>query len=198
VGVSGKQALTGAILLVAAVLAGACGEDDSGPTATPIRPPTGTPSAVGFTLSSNSFGPEQTIPERYTCESANISPALSWSNQPAGVQSFALIVDDPDAPAGSFTHWLIFDLPADTTFLPEDVDTGERPAVGGVQGTNDGSKIGYTGPCPPEGSPHRYVFTLFALDTALGLEPGVSKAEVLAPMENHILGQTTLTGTFQR
>jgi Raf kinase inhibitor-like YbhB/YbcL family protein len=177
---------------------GACGGDDGGPTASPIRPPTGTPSAEGFTISSNSFGMDQPIPVRYTCEGADISPSLSWENPPSGTQSFTLVVDDPDAPSGSFTHWLLYDLPASAVFLPENIEDGERPAAGGVQGTNDGSRIGYTGPCPPQGSLHRYVFVLYALDILLELEPGASRADLVAAMEEHVLDEATLTGTFER
>jgi Raf kinase inhibitor-like YbhB/YbcL family protein len=185
---------------IALLALAACGGGDDEPdaTASPENGPTETADAAEFTLSSNAFQQEEPIPERYTCEGANVSPDLSWENAPEETESFALIVDDPDAPAGTFTHWLIFDLTADTTFLPENIEVTERPAAGGVQGTNDGSRNGYTGPCPPSGSPHRYVFTLYALDGELGLEPGVSKAEIVTAMDDHILAETSLTGTFER
>jgi Raf kinase inhibitor-like YbhB/YbcL family protein len=192
---SGLLLLSGALLALAA-----CGGDDepSGTPAANTTEQTQTPDSGVFRLESGAFEEDEPIPARHTCEGANLSPPLSWTGAPEGVESFTLILDDPDAPAGTFTHWLLFDLPAGTTFVPENVEVTEEPAVGGAQGTNDGSKVGYTGPCPPEGSAHRYVFTLYALDAALGLEPGAAKDELVDAMEDHIVAEASLAGTFER
>lgn len=145
-------------------------------------------------LTSTAFQNMQPIPGDYTCDGKNISPPLAWSGAPTGVQSFALIVDDPDAPSGVWTHWVVFDLPADTSELPENA------AISGNarQGMNDFKHPAYGGPCPPAGKPHRYIFKLYALDTTLGLKAGASKREVEAAMAKHILAQGVLVGTYQR
>lgn len=145
-------------------------------------------------LTSTAFRNMQPIPGDNTCDGKNISPPLAWTGAPAGVQSFALIVDDPDAPNGVWTHWVVFDLPQDTSELPEDA------AISGNarQGLNDFKRASYGGPCPPSGKAHRYVFKLYALDTTLGLKTGASKKEVEAAMAKHILAQGQLVGTYQR
>lgn len=153
---------------------------------------------MAFSLRSDAFGADQPIPSRFTCDGEDGSPALSWSDAPPGTRSYALIMDDPDAPRGVFTHWVLFDLPASVHALPEAVPKSERPDTGGVQGTNDFGKTGYGGPCPPSGSPHRYRFFLYALDQELGLSPGASKQQVLTAMEGHIVGEGQLVGTYQR
>jgi len=119
---------------------------------------------------------------------------------PQGTDALTLIVDDPDAPGGTFTHWVLLDLPAGTRELPEGVETAPMPANGlaGAQGSNDGGGIGYTGPCPPSGPAHRYRFTLYALDVPVNLDPGAQKQEVLSAMEGHILAQAELAGTYGR
>jgi len=135
---------------------------------------------------------------RYTCDGRDVSPALEWGGVPEGTESIALVMDDPDAPAGVFTHWVIYDLPADITALEEGVPRTERLKSGAVQGKNDFRKTGYNGPCPPPGKPHTYRFRVFALDKKLGLPPGSSKADVMAAMEGHILAQGELTGRYGR
>jgi Raf kinase inhibitor-like YbhB/YbcL family protein len=159
-----------------------------------------TPSAVagGVSLTSSTFRSNESIPARHTCDGADLSPPLSWDRVPNGTQSLALIVDDPDAPRGVFTHWILFNLSAGARELPEGVAKTERPDVGGLQGQNDFGNVGYNGPCPPPGSPHRYRFTLYALDTSVDLEPGASKQDLLRAIEGHILGQAQLVGTYQR
>ena len=149
-------------------------------------------------LTSTAFAEGQPIPAKYTCEGKNISPALKWSGAPAGTKSLALIADDPDAPMGTWVHWVLFDLAPATTELPEDVAKSQHVAGGAAQGLNDFKHLGYGGPCPPRGTPHRYFFKLYALDTVLGLKPGSSKADVERAMEKHILAQTQLMGTFKR
>ena len=149
-------------------------------------------------VSSSAFQEGGEIPTKYTCEGQDVSPVLTWSEPPAGTQSFVLIVDDPDAPVGVFTHWVLFNLPADSRGLPEAVPTQNQLPDGSLQGKNDFGKIGYGGPCPPPGRPHRYQFTLYALDQTLDLKAGASKKQVLDAMQGHILAQGRLTGTYQR
>jgi hypothetical protein len=128
----------------------------------------------------------------------DVSPPLAWDEPPAATQSFALVCDDPDAPRGTWVHWVLYDLPAATRQLPENAGTVERPAVGGVHGTNDFGRLGYAGPCPPPGRPHRYFFRLYAVDTLLGLAPGATRAHLEAAMRDHVLARGELVGTFGR
>jgi hypothetical protein len=149
-------------------------------------------------LKTTSFTPGGFIPRRFTCEAANVSPALAWTDPPSGTQSFALIEDDPDAPSGTFVHWLIYDLPAAYRRLPEALSPNEQMPGGGRQGTNDFSRTGYSGPCPPRGKPHRYFIRLYALDAKLNLRPAATRRELDAAMKGHILAQAELMGRFQR
>ncbi len=151
-----------------------------------------------LTLSSLAFQEGEKIPTKYTCEGQDISPSLAWSEPPVGTQSFALIVDDPDAPSGVFTHWVLFNLPSDSCELPEAVPTQTQPSSGASQGKNDFGRLGYGGPCPPPGRPHRYQFTLYASDQPLDLKAGASKKQILDAMQGHILTRGQLTGTYQR
>jgi len=153
---------------------------------------------MSFSISSPSFQNGKDIPKKFTCDGDDVSPALSWTDPPPGSKSFALIADDPDAPRGTWTHWVLFDLPATTTSLPEVVPKVAELSGGGRQGTNDFPKIGYGGPCPPPGKPHRYFFKLYALDSKLNLKAGASKQEVEQAMQNHILGKTELMGKYGR
>lgn len=146
---------------------------------------------------SSAFASAQPIPQKYTCDGPDVSPALSWSDVPQGTKSFALIADDPDAPMGTWVHWVIFNLPAQTNFLPEGVAKTDS-AAGAIQGRNDFGKVGYGGPCPPAGKPHRYFFKLYALDTTLALRAGAKKQDVEKAMQGHALGQAELMGTYQR
>lgn len=149
-------------------------------------------------ITSAAFQEGGMIPKQYTCEGANISPPLAWDSIPAGTKSLALICDDPDAPTKTWTHWLLFNLPAGAKELPEKVPPQEKLAGGGVQGMNDFRKIGYGGPCPPPGSPHRYYFKLYALDTDLALNAGATKEQLLKGMEGHIVAEGQLLGKYQR
>lgn len=149
-------------------------------------------------LTSTSFASGGNIPKKYTCDADDNSPALSWSGAPQGTKSFALIADDPDAPVGTWTHWLLYDLPATTTSLPENVSKVEEPPIGGRQGRNDFRKTGYGGPCPPPGKPHRYFFKLYALDQTMNLKAGASKKELEQVMRTHILAQAELVGKYGR
>ncbi len=149
-------------------------------------------------LISTEFSGGSPIPVRYTCDGPDVSPPLSWSDAPDGVVSFALICDDPDAPAGTWVHWVIFNIPADADGLPEGVPTEGVLADGSVQGINDFRRVGYGGPCPPRGKPHRYYFKLYALDARLELGAGATKRDVLRAMEGHVLAEAQLMGTYRR
>ncbi|PYX88265.1 MAG: YbhB/YbcL family Raf kinase inhibitor-like protein [Acidobacteria bacterium] len=153
---------------------------------------------MAFTLSSSSFQNGGDIARKFTCDGADSSPDLSWSNPPAGTRNFALIADDPDAPAGTWTHWLVYDLPSQTHQFEENVPKVDELPDGGRQGRNDFRKIGYGGPCPPPGKPHRYFFKLHALDTKLNLQPGASRQEVEQALQGHILGKAELMGKYKR
>lgn len=151
-------------------------------------------------LSSSAFADHGTIPQKFTCDGPNVSPAFAWSGAPANTQTFALIADDPDAPAGTWVHWVLFNLPGKSNALPENVARDETLASLGnaTQGRNDFKKIGYGGPCPPPGTPHRYFFKLYALDTSFALRPGAAKAQLEAAMQGHILATAQLLGTYAR
>jgi len=148
-------------------------------------------------LTSPAFKEGEMIPKKYTCDGADVSPPLRWTSMPPGTQSLALICDDPDAPMGTWVHWVYYDIPGGTEGMPEKVDPQENPASGGIQGTNDFRRIGYGGPCPPGGT-HRYFFKLYALDRMLKLAPGATKQQLLKAMENHILGEARLMGKYRR
>lgn len=160
-------------------------------------------------LTSDGFEAGKTIDAKYTVEGADVSPPLSWSEGPDGTQSFALICDDPDAPSAKnpadepWVHWIIFNIPADSTSLPEHVARDPEPAAiaGAKQGHNSwpSDNLGYRGPAPPPGSgPHRYFFKLYALDTMLELDSGISKAELLKAISGHVLGEGELMGVYER
>ena len=153
---------------------------------------------MALELTSTAFQEGATIPQPYTGDGRNISPPLKWGDPPAGTRSLALICEDPDAPRGTFTHWLVFNLPAESRELSEGVPATATLPNGTVQGTNDFGKVGYGGPKPPPGKPHRYIFTLYALDRSLDVSPGAAKAELLAAMKGHVLGEARLLGTYAR
>lgn len=148
-------------------------------------------------VTSPAFEDGAEIPSRYTCDGLDVSPPLSWGSVPDGAQSLALIADDPDAPRGTFVHWVIYDLPQDTRRLPEDVPNQRTLPSGAAQGVNGAGGVGYMGPCPPSGS-HRYFFKVYALDTELDLGGGATKEEALSAMERHVLGEGRLMGTYRR
>ena len=149
-------------------------------------------------LTSTAFTEGAAIPAKYTCDAKNVSPPLKWNGVPAGAKSLALIVDDPDASAGTWVHWVIYDLPPTTSELAEDVPKSQYVAGGAKQGLNDFRHLGYGGPCPPHGKPHRYFFKLYALDAMLELKPGLTKKDLESAMEKHILARAELMGTYQR
>jgi hypothetical protein len=149
-------------------------------------------------LKSSAFQSGATMPRKYTCDADDVSPRLSWSDVPAGTKALALIADDPDAPGGTWVHWVIYDLPADAAELPEGVPSKETLQSGAKQGVNDFRKVGYGGPCPPEGKPHRYFFKLYALNAPTNLKPRATKQQLLAAMKGHILAEAELIGRYQR
>lgn len=149
-------------------------------------------------LTSTAFAENTPIPAKHTCDDKNISPPLKWSGVPPGAKSLALIADDPDAPVGTWVHWVLYDLPPTLSELPEDQPKSQFVAGTARQGLNDFRHLGYGGPCPPPGKPHRYFFKLYALDTLLDLKPGATKKDIERAMEKHILAQAQLMGTYKR
>jgi Raf kinase inhibitor-like YbhB/YbcL family protein len=154
--------------------------------------------AMPFQIATTAFPADGTIPKKFTCDGPDVSPALSWKDAPAGTQSFALIADDPDAPVGTWVHWVLYNVPAGTTELAEGTDKKDELAGGALQGRNDFRKIGYGGPCPPPGKAHRYYFKLYALDAKLNLKSGASKSDLEQAMKGHILEQAQLMGKYGR
>jgi Raf kinase inhibitor-like YbhB/YbcL family protein len=153
---------------------------------------------MSFALETTAFAEGGGIPKKHTCDGADVSPALDWKDAPAGTQSFALIADDPDAPVGTWTHWILWNIPAKTEALPEGVPKVGESGDGARQGRNDFHRIGYGGPCPPPGNPHRYFFKLYALDGKLDVKAGASRNELETAMKGHVLSQTVIMGTYGR
>ena len=153
---------------------------------------------MDMTLSSPAFRDGENIPPEFTCRGDNISPQLEWNSVPAAAKSLVLIMDDPDAPGKTFTHWVLFNIPTDKRSLAEDTPSSPRLNDGSLHGLNDYNRTDYGGPCPPPGRPHHYNFNLYALDITLNLDAGASKEQVLEAMKGHILAQCRLTGLFQR
>ena len=209
------------ILIMGALLLGACatpqasGEPETSPAAVePTEPPaeateapapTSAPSpteasseamepALPFELISTAFEQGEPIPVKYSCDGEDISPSLAWGDPPAGTQTLALIMDDPDAPGGTWDHWVVFNIPAELRELPDAVSAGE---IGATFGKNSWGRGDYGGPCPPGGT-HHYFFKLYALDISLSLDGSANKSQVLAAMEGHVLAETELMGTYSR
>jgi len=167
------------------------------------KPATKEKKSMNLQMTSTAFAEGQPIPEKHTCQGRDLSPPLKWTNAPANTRSFALIADDPDAPDPkapkmTWVHWVLYDLPATTIELAEDL--AKTPALpnGAKQGLTDFKRTGYGGPCPPPGGAHRYFFKLYALDAVLDLKPGATKKELLKAMEGHVLAEGQLMGTYQR
>ena len=153
--------------------------------------------AMSFTIKTTAFSEGGSIPKKHTCDGADLSPALAWASAPAGTKSLALIADDPDAPVGTWTHWIAWNIPPEGA-LPEGIAKVENLGDGTRQGKNDFKRIGYGGPCPPPGKPHRYFFKLYALDDKLDLKPGASRNELERAMQGHVQSQTELMGKYGR
>lgn len=172
-----------------------------------VVPPRAVPDALAlsqpanssaFSLTSPAFAPGKTIPAQYTCDGSDISPPLSWRGSPRHAASFALIVDDPDAPAGVFTHWVLFNLPATIHALTQNQPGSDRLPDGALQGRNSFGQIGYGGPCPPSGQTHRYRFVLYALTHKLRLKSGASKQQLLNAMRGYVQAKAQLIGRYRR
>ena len=153
---------------------------------------------MALELTSPAFKPNDAIPKEYTCDASDVSVPLRWKNAPDGTTNFALIVDDPDAPRGTWVHWVLYDLPATVSELPAGVGHEDSLPNGAKQGKNDFGKIGYGGPCPPSGPAHHYHFRLYALDRMTGLKPRGTKQQLLDAMKGHVLAEAQLIGTYKR
>lgn len=163
-------------------------------------PPVGTPLggfAPSIPLTSQAFVSGQPIPQQHSCDGADVSPPLQWGDSLPDVKSFALVVDDADAPGGSYVHWVVYNLPAIARSLPEGVRPDIEIEGGGVQGSNSSNVMGYSGPCPPAGN-HRYYFKLYALSSTVDLPIGATKSQLEEAMTGHILAYGELMGTFKR
>jgi Raf kinase inhibitor-like YbhB/YbcL family protein len=152
----------------------------------------------GLQLTSAAFQHGGEIPRKYTCDGSDVSPQLRWANAASGTKAFGLIVDDPDAPGGTWVHWVIYDLPGDTKELAEGIAKTETLPNGAKNGINDFRKIGYGGPCPPAGPAHRYYFKLYALDAPTNLKPRATKQQLLDAMKGHVLDEGELMGRYKR
>jgi len=153
---------------------------------------------MAFTISSAAFVQGGSIPREYSCDGKDESPVLSWNDPPAGTESFALICEDPDAPGGNWMHWLIYCIPGSAKGLPRAVPSTARLPDGSVQGRNDFGNLGYGGPCPPPGKPHRYFFRLFALSRQATLAPGAGRKELLKAIEGIAMAKVEVFGTYGR
>jgi len=154
--------------------------------------------SMAFELTSPAFATGATIPQKHTCDGGDVSPPLAWTDPPPGTKAFALVCEDPDAPAGTWVHWVLYDTPASARSVSEGVAPEPSRSDGSRQGRNDFKKIGYGGPCPPPGPPHRYFFRLYALDAATGLEPGATRAEVAKAVAAHTRATAELMGKYGR
>lgn len=164
---------------------------------TSVADPLGVEGAAALELTSAAFAQGGAIPEQYSCKGVNVSPPLAWGEPPAGTQSFALIMDDPDAPGGTWVHWVLFNIPASARSLPEAIPADTTLPDGSLSGVSSFGGTGYGGPCPPGGT-HRYFFRLYALDEMLAIEAGAGRGELEKAMAGHILAQGELMGTFSQ
>jgi Raf kinase inhibitor-like YbhB/YbcL family protein len=183
------------ILLAAGIVLASCRSTKK--TGESKDPPAQGEQAMAITISSPAFADGGMIPVKYTCDGEDISPQLTFDNVPPDAKSLALVADDPDAPMGTWVHWVMYNLPPDTRTLPENVAADEKLAGGAVHGITDFGRFGYGGPCPPSGT-HRYYFKLYALDTRLDLPSKANKKDVVKAMEGHILAQGELMGKYKR
>lgn len=189
-----------AMIAALGIVTAACRARPPAPEAVPTPPQEVTTVEERFTLTSSAFADGERIPARYTADGDNLSPPLAWSGAPEGTVSFVLIVDDPDAPRGTFTHWVLYAIPGTRADLPTDVPTKDtvRDLGGAKQGLNNFGMVGYAGPAPPRGPVHHYRFTLYALSAQLELPPRAERGEVEKAMATHLLGQARLVGTYSR
>lgn len=148
-------------------------------------------------IESPAFKNGERIPSKYTCDGDDISPEIKWKDAPKSAKSLALILDDPDAPVGVFTHWVILNIPPSQNGLEEGIETKPTLQNGSIQGKTDFGRVGYGGPCPPSAT-HRYRFHLYALDTTLSLLPGSTKQQVLRAVQGHVLAEAEMIGLYSR
>jgi Raf kinase inhibitor-like YbhB/YbcL family protein len=153
---------------------------------------------MSLDLNTTAFQHQKEIPEKFTCKGADLSPELVWTGTPDGTKTFALIVDDPDAPAGAWVHWVAFNIPVSVTQFHEGMPKDAELKDGTRQGKNDFGKLGYNGPCPPPGGYHRYYFRLYALDAVLDLKPGATRQDLDRAMAHKVIGKAELMGKFKR
>ncbi len=153
---------------------------------------------MALDLTSKAFEAGGTIPDKYTCEGQNVSPPLTWRGASPETESLVLICDDPDAPRGTWSHWVLYHIPAERDELAEGVSPQAQPSWGGLQGRNDFGDVGYGGPCPPRGETHRYYFRLYALDVQPDLPQGANRQQVLDQIDPHILERTELMARYGR
>ena len=189
------------------ILLAACGREGTTPSANnAVNKQSATPeptvavkggNRTPIKITSAAFEEGGMIPAKYTCDGANVSPPLAWSDVPPDAKSLALITDDPDTSHGTWTHWVVYKIPATEKGLPEGVPEGDTLADGARQGTNDPKKTAYSGPCPPDGT-HRYFFKLYALDTDLNLASGATKDQLLKAIEGHVVAEGELMGQYKR
>ena len=184
-------------LLLTVVLLSACAPSAPATTEQTIDDPLAMEDAMSIEITSSAFSHETPIPEKYSCKGEDVSPALAWGEPPTGTQSFALIMDDPDAPVGTWDHWLLFNIPTAARGLPEALPSDVTLPDGSMSGRNSWGKTGYGGPCPPSGT-HRYFFKLYALDEMLAISAGATKGELEKAMVGHILATGELMGTFSK
>jgi Raf kinase inhibitor-like YbhB/YbcL family protein len=185
-----------ALSLVLLVLILSCANRPQPPATLP-QPNPPAESKIEIKLTSSAFKEGQSIPRQYTCDGVNVSPPLEWSGVPKSAKTIAIICDDPDAPAGTWVHWVLYNMPAENIGLVENLPATQDLKAGGFQGKNDFGKIGYGGPCPPSGT-HRYFFKIYALDSELPLKAGATKADAEKAMEGHVVLQGHLMGTYKR
>jgi Raf kinase inhibitor-like YbhB/YbcL family protein len=183
------------VVLVSLALIGCANRTQ--PAAQPSATNSAKPAKAEIKLTSAAFKDGEPIPRAYTCDGVNISPPLEWNGVPKTAKTIAIVCDDPDAPGGTWVHWVLYNLPADNIGLVENLPATETLKAGGFQGKNDFAKIRYGGPCPPSGT-HRYFFKIYALDSELPLKAGATKAELMKAMDDHVVLQGQLMGTYRR
>jgi Raf kinase inhibitor-like YbhB/YbcL family protein len=184
-------------LLLAIVLLSGCAPSAPATGEQPTADPLEMEATMSIELTSSAFTQGQSIPQKHSCKGEDISPALAWGEPPAGTQSFALIMDDPDAPVGTWVHWVLFNIPASARGLPDAFPSDAALPDGSLSGNNSWGRTGYGGPCPPSGT-HRYFFKLYALDEMLAISAGAGKGELEKAMVGHILAKGELMGTFSK
>jgi len=190
-----KATQRAAVLVLIMLFLPSCGGGPQGAATEPREEAKG--AKMTIEVRSSAFEDGDAIPTRYTCDGLDASPPLSWGSVPDETQSLALIAEDPDAPRGTFVHWVIYNLPPDTRRLPEDIPNQPTLPSGAVQGVNGAGGVGYMGPCPPSGT-HRYSFNVYALDTGLDLGGSARKGDLMRAMEGHVIIEGRLMGTYQR